>query len=151
MTSRHDPKVFLYVFGIGLLMVLVIVSNAIPRVQAQAKIQPPQQPIVGSISSGEQAYSQALYFDSMLAKHPKTLMVESIEAPYLTTRQKFLDSRAMDSGFTDPKLANQAVWAITIKGEVSLSLPGTSFDSVYTDVTYIISDETGELVGVTTK
>lgn len=146
----------LFTAGVGLLLVVgtLVFSGIVDatRVQSQASVLPiPKEFVAGPISSAEEAYSLALYFDSVHAKHPKTLTSESIELPTLTTRQDFLDSRAIGAGFPDSEFANESVWVVTIKGEVSLSLPGTSPDTKYYDVTYILSAKTGELVGVTTR
>jgi hypothetical protein len=139
----------LAVVGFALFVIMLVVVTSMPPMTQALEI--PPQALKGPISNAEQALAQALYFDSIFARHPKSVDGTDIESPYLTSRQTYADSRKTGEVFNDPKDAAQQVWVVTVKGEASLSLPGTFADQVYYDVTYIISAETGEIAGVVTR
>jgi hypothetical protein len=130
------------------IVMLAVVANSSRMTEAQ---EAPPQPLKGPISNAEQALAQAMYFDSVFARHPRAIERADIEPPILTTRQAYADSRGTGEGFTDPRDANLPVWVVTVKGEANLFFPGAFPDRPYIDITYIISAETGELAGVVTR
>jgi hypothetical protein len=128
-------------------MLIVLVSMP----QTMRALTVPSQPIRGPLPHTGQALAQALYFDRLHAVHLRPVEAVDVALPYLTTRQAYVESRGAVEGFADPNAPDQRVWVVTISGTAFLLLPGASVDQPFAEITYLISVETGELVGVTAQ
>jgi len=115
-------------------------------------------PLAQPLETQEQAINQVLYYDSRWAKWESPWSIETLSLDPQRLTVETYENRSTESkadGETEwysPEVEADAgsIWAVTIKGNVQVSVIGGDPRIIYDGVTYVISSRTGNLLAIRT-